>query len=83
MLFKYNKHNNNHHFIIMSLFSAMIFATIFVTNDYLDLYIDKYLKTKDNFHKGKVIKLGIHFVKIFLLTFIVCYIFWYTFGWIA
>jgi phosphotransferase system glucose/maltose/N-acetylglucosamine-specific IIC component len=77
MLFKINHNNRNIGFFFNSFYNALIFAIIFISND----YIDKYLHKIHDFHKQKRLKLLVHFFLILLISILVLYLFWLIFGW--
>lgn len=77
-IFKINHKHHNNAFFINALYSAVIFAAVFVFNDHIDEYIDKNVFKTDH---HKYIKLLIHFTTTFILTFLVIYVFRILFGW--
>lgn len=79
--FRINHSYLSNAFIFNALYSAIIFAFLFVFNDYIDKYIITHLEETYNFHIKQIIKLFIHTITTFLVAIIITLFLWYFFGW--
>jgi len=66
-------------FFLNSLFSALTFSFLFVFNQVITDLIDRYKVSKK--WKRYLSRLGLHFLIIIILTFLLSHVFKYVFGW--
>lgn len=74
-----NVNHKRHHnaFLFQALFSAIVLGLAFLIDGVLEEIVDHEYHGSNK----KYIKMAIQFVVVFLLTIIVIYIFYWTFGW--
>lgn len=77
-LFHINHKNIHNGILFNALYSAIVFATIFIVNDYIDESIIPHLEKKSYHSFTKFI---IHICIIFVISIIVVYVMWWIFGW--
>jgi len=76
-IFSGNHGNCNYAFFLNALFSALVFATLFIINDMIDDYLEKFNLLVNKKHSYK---LGIHFVVHIVFFMVVLYLMHFFFG---
>ena len=78
-LFNFDHKNLKSAILFNALYSAIIFAFMFIINDYIDIYFLPHLEKKGyNRHSTKFF---IHICIIFIVSITVAYLLWVLFGW--
>ena len=67
--------------VFNALYSAIIFGTMFIVNDYIDNYIIIHLEEDYHIYLQKTTKLLLHVLSTFIFTLFVAYLLWWLFGW--
>ena len=78
-LFRFDHKNLKSGILFNALYSAIIFAFMFIINDYIDIYILPHLEKKG--YNRYSTKLFIHLCIIFIVSITVAYLLWFLFGW--
>jgi len=78
-LFRFDHKNIKNGILFNALYSAIIFAIMFIINDYIDIYFLPHLEKKS--YNRYSTKFFMHICIIFIVSITVAYLLWVLFGW--